>query len=101
MLQSELFCAKSMTMDFEKSNWKGLYAVFPRIKRVGCAFHWSQAIWRKLKNIGLTRRYTEKGRFYSTTRKVFALPFLPHRHIEGALSNLNFGQSQKETRFKR
>ena len=34
--------------DFEKAEWKSAMIAFPDIMVVGCLFHFSQAIWKKV-----------------------------------------------------
>lgn len=36
--------------DFERGIWRGVQDVFPEVKMYGCVFHWTQAVFRKLKN---------------------------------------------------
>lgn len=36
-----------VVIDFEMANWKAI-RVLPHAKIRGCAFHWSQAVWRKV-----------------------------------------------------
>ena len=40
---------KRITLDFEKVVWAVLRNLFPDVKLQGCAFHWTQALWRKVR----------------------------------------------------
>ena len=40
---------KKITLDFEKALWSVLRHLFPSAKIIGCAFHWTQALWRKVR----------------------------------------------------
>ncbi|KAH3702824.1 hypothetical protein DPMN_077850 [Dreissena polymorpha] len=46
----ECFC-----MDFKIGLWHVLRQVFPGTVLKGCAFHWSQAVIKNMKEYGLTR----------------------------------------------
>jgi hypothetical protein len=39
---------RQVTLDFELARWSAIAAVFPDAEMMGCALHWSQAIWRKV-----------------------------------------------------
>ena len=39
---------KQVTLDFECAVWKVLCQLLPDIKLLGCVFHWTQALWRKV-----------------------------------------------------
>ena len=70
--------------DFEQAIWLAVRQSFNgRVKMSGCYFHWSQAVWRKLVDIGLGPAYRKKC---SETRKICKrLMFLPFFQIEKSL----------------
>lgn len=72
---------KQITLDFEKAIWKALRSVLPTAKLQGCAFHWTQALWRKVQELGLQTAYSGNDTVYRYIRKLMALPFLPHKEI--------------------
>ena len=42
---------KKVTLDFEKAVWSAVRQVLPEVKLMGCSFHWTQALWRKVSMI--------------------------------------------------
>ena len=79
---------EKVVADFEAGMWRGMLGVFPSIKIQGCYFHWTQAIRRKLGELGLLKSYNHKGNVFSFCKKIMALPFLPAEQIPGAFYGL-------------
>ena len=50
----ELQC---VVADFESALWRAVEKVFPGVHIRGCIFHWTQAIWRKVQELGLVITY--------------------------------------------
>lgn len=59
--------------DFEFSALAAIRKVFPESKSRGCLFHFSQAVWRKAKQIGLTKSKVCKTHI----KRCIALAYLP------------------------
>ncbi|XP_068725452.1 uncharacterized protein [Montipora capricornis] len=72
---------QQVTLDFEKAIWKALRSVLPTVKLQGCVFHWTQALWRKVQELGLQTAYSGNDAVYRYIRKLMALPFLPQHEI--------------------
>ena len=68
--------------------WKAVRDLLPHSQLIGCQFHFSQALYRKIVEVGLGQTYREREDKYLYLRKVMALPFLPADHIEDAFENL-------------
>ncbi|VDI27117.1 Hypothetical predicted protein [Mytilus galloprovincialis] len=83
VLHVEGFC-----LDFEKGAWKAIRHIFPNASIKGCAFHFGQAIWRKVQDLGLKTTYSSRGVEYRYIRTLMALPFLPHSDIRPAFNTL-------------
>ena len=39
---------RKITVDFEMAVWKTLRELMPNVDIMGCVFHWTQALWRKV-----------------------------------------------------
>lgn len=61
--------------------WQAVRHVFPGVAMKGCIFHWSQAVWRKVQDLGLVTTYRERDSVYRYIRHLMALPFLPSNQI--------------------
>jgi len=57
-------------MDFESALWRALADVLPGVKRRGCTFHWTQAVWRKIQSLGLQDEYHCKRDTYKVCRHI-------------------------------
>ena len=74
-------CVEEVLMDFEKASWKAALLEFPDVRRRGCTFHWTQAVWKKVQSLGLQPAYQTDPPTHSYIRKLLALPMLPAEHI--------------------
>ena len=45
--------AERLVADFEDGLWRAVKTVFTDIHIQGCAFHWGQAVWRHVQELGL------------------------------------------------
>ncbi|XP_052225023.1 uncharacterized protein LOC127840650 [Dreissena polymorpha] len=79
---------KSFVVDYEAGLWQAIRAVFPQPDIHGCAFHFGQALYRKVQEFGLQTAYNERCDVYALLRKTFALPLLPVEDIRPAFDTL-------------
>ena len=77
----DLINIKKMVMDFEIGLWSAVRSLFPAVELQGCAFHWTQAIWHKVQDLGLAVPYMKHRPTQDFIRQVTALTFLPADHI--------------------
>ena len=54
----------------------------------GCVFHWSQAVWRKNKELGLAVTYMRREATHRYLKQLMALPFLPAQDIPATFQQL-------------
>ena len=40
---------KKVTVDFERAIWSTFQKVLPKVHIMGCAFNWSQALWKTVR----------------------------------------------------
>ena len=55
--------------------------MFPGVAILGCYFHWAQAVWRKVQELGLTNAYRQDNKTHRYICKLLSLPYLPAEHI--------------------
>ena len=60
----------------------------PRVAVKGCVFHWTQAVWRRVQDLGLKPAYSQRNSIYNYIRQLLALPFLPQNHIPPTFQQL-------------
>ena len=76
---SLIFDPETFTIDFEIAMISPINVVFPRANVLGCLFHFSQCLTRKIQQIGLIRQYKENdgdNEIQKTVRRVACLPFI-------------------------
>lgn len=79
---------KEVVSDYERAIWRGVEDVFPSARMYGCAFHWTQAVFRNFKKIGLVHLYSKTGEMKSIFKKVLALHLLPYEKIPKTFKSL-------------
>ena len=79
---------EEIMVDFESAVWGAISKVFPQVVIKGCTFHWTQAVWRKIQELGLAPGYYNEEGIQIYLRKLLALPFLPKEFISSVFLNL-------------
>lgn len=91
LLPGETTAVQQVTVDFEKWLWSALRTILLDVQIRGCLFHWTQALWRKVQELGLQVAYTEDQGTYGWVGKLLALTFLPYTKIITQFERLRLG----------
>ena len=76
------FQPTTICIDFEMAVIRAIREVFPGSRIRGCLFHFSQALWRKLQDPGLTASYMEDKAFNQMVPRAAALPLVPPHQVD-------------------
>ena len=76
---------QTIVCDFEISLLNAAETEFPQAKIAGCFFHFCQAIWRHVQQLGLARAYRRLPQVKKFIRRLMAMGYLPL-----ALVRINF-----------
>jgi len=87
---------QQIVSDFERPLWKAVQEVIVRAGHRGCAFHWGQAVWRKIADCGLQSKYSNDDATYRFCRKLLALPYIPADTINDVFEDLESGASSTQ-----
>lgn len=82
--------------DFEQAIITAFETEFPDARLWGCYFHFSQSLWRRIQELGLSAAYRNDRHLKLNLRKVMALGFIPL-----ALVRLNFERLRNSRRTHR
>lgn len=77
------FDPKTVHTDYEAGLKKAFSSVFNGITISGCHFHMAQAVFNKVKKLGLSSTYRKNSDFKFWVHKLMYLPHLPPEDIEG------------------
>jgi hypothetical protein len=79
----------SFSSDLEIDLLFSLYILqFPMARHIGCYFHYTQSIHRKIQTLGLSTVYKDDERARSICHKLMALALLPLNKVESAFQSL-------------
>ena len=75
-------------MDFERAIWSSINKVFPQAKKSGCSFHFSQALMKKINQIGLSQQYIGDRATRALLSQMMALVYIPPFFIRSLFETL-------------
>jgi hypothetical protein len=87
---------RRIVVDYEMALWKTFPKVFEGIEVKGCLFHWTQALWRKVQELGLQTAYMQDKDIFAFVKQLMALPFLPSGVIPTIFEDLKSKASSRE-----
>ena len=82
-----IFNPTSLMIDFETGILPTLAQHFPNSTVKGCNFHFCQAVWRKVQNLGLVPYY-KTGTARCIVKSLMALPFIPRTWVWQAYTTI-------------
>lgn len=74
----------TVQIDFEQAAIRAVHEEFPDANVKGCFFHFTQAIWRKVQDLGLAGLYKEDEHIQQWVRRAAGLPLLPVDEVQDA-----------------
>ena len=80
--------AEKLHMDFELAVRNAAKEISPNTAIQFCFFHLSQAVWRKVQNLGYQKVYTDEEHFRLSVKKLLCLAFLPVEDVPVGLNLL-------------
>lgn len=78
---SPILCPESIMMDYEKAVMNVCMKQYPSVKIRGCFFHFKQAIYRKVGQLGLKKKYDTDSKFSAQIRHLAALAYVPEYDV--------------------
>ena len=79
---------ETVVVDFELAAVNAFESEFPNSRVRGCYFHFNQALWRHIGELGLVRPYKDNRRFKKLVKKVMAIGFLPLAFVQNQFNML-------------
>jgi hypothetical protein len=82
------FSPEIIQIDYEIAMMNAIRGELPYTRIRGCYFHFTQAIWRKVQDLGLTIPFRDNNAVKKTVRRVSALPLVPISNIDAVWESI-------------
>lgn len=83
------FQPRRVQTDFEMAAIQAARVSFPMADIKGCFFHFTQAVWRKVQDVGLVVAYKESPEIKTFVRRLAVLPLVPLQKIDDVWLDLH------------
>ena len=71
-----------VVLDFEKAAWNALDEVLPNTSKMGCSFHFKQAVMKRIRTVGLINEYVRDGATSDILHRLINLCYIPASSIQ-------------------
>ena len=78
----------TVIVDYERAAFNAVNSVFGQHEVGGCFFHFKAAMWRRLQELGLERRYCEDEGFRGRFCTLGGLAFVPPQYVVAAFEQM-------------
>ncbi|CAM4834891.1 unnamed protein product [Rotaria magnacalcarata] len=92
--RGKVFEPTTIMSDFESGFLPVLKSKFPSPKHYGCFFHFCQAIYRQIQNLGKQQHYSANEPFRLLCRKLMALALMPSEQVINGFNDIQLVADQ-------